>query len=110
MMKTSPLPKDADALLAFAESIATALSEKCELLGVTTEVEAPLRAAIAAATFAGDTYVAVLAHVRKSPEGRSYLAEAKKRRDRSVEQLRRRVTRSIRHLSRLNDEELSTCY
>jgi hypothetical protein len=72
-MKTSPLPKDADDLRGFAESIATALSEKCDLLGVTTEVEAPLRAAIAAATFASDTYVTVLVHAQKSPVGRSYL-------------------------------------
>jgi len=48
-MKTSPLPKEPDALVAFAESIATALSEKQQLLGVATEIEAPLRAAIAAA-------------------------------------------------------------
>lgn len=106
-MKTSPLPKDADALLAFAESIATALSETQSLLGIASEIEAPLRAAIAAATFAIDTYVAVLTHAEKSPLGRSYLGEAKRRRNRSIEQLRRRVMRSVRHLSRLPQEELS---
>ena len=42
-MNISPLPKDADALVAFAESIATALSEKQEQLGIATEIEAPLR-------------------------------------------------------------------
>ena len=103
-MKTSPLPKDPDALLAFAESIATALSEKQSLLGIASEIEAPLRAAIAAATFAIDMYVAVLAHAEKSPVGRSYVAEAKRRRDRGIEQLRRRVIRSIGHLCRLTQE------
>ena len=106
-MKTSPLPKDPDALLAFAQSIATALSEKQSLLGIASQIEAPLRAAIAAAAFAIDAYVAVLAHAEKSPVGRSYVAEAKRRRDRSIEQLRRRVKRSIGHLCRLTQEELS---
>jgi hypothetical protein len=106
-MNISPLPKDAEALVAFAESIATALSEKQQQLGIATEVEAPLRAAIAAATFASDTYVAVLAHAEKSPVGRSYLAEAKRRRDRSIEQLRRCVMRLVRHLCWLTQAELS---
>ena len=105
-MKISALPKDADSLVAFAESIATALAEKQEQLGIAMEVEAPLRAAIAAATFASDEYVAALAHAAKSPVARSFLAEAKRRRDRSIEQLHRRVTRSIRRLSRLGEEEL----
>ena len=43
---------DGVTLVAFAESIARALSEKQEQLGIATEIEAPLRAAIAAATFA----------------------------------------------------------
>jgi hypothetical protein len=105
-MKASALPKDADALITFAESIATALAERQEQLGIATEAEAPLRAAIAAATSACDAYVARLAHAEKSPEARIFLAEAKRRRDRSLEQLRRRVTRSIRRLSRLSEEEL----
>ncbi|HYR41841.1 MAG TPA: hypothetical protein VER98_02375 [Terriglobia bacterium] len=105
-MKISALPKDADALVTFAESIATALAERQEHLGVVTEVGAPLRAAIAAATFASDAYVAALAHAEKAPAARGSLAEAKRRRDRSVEQLRRRVTRSIRHLCRLTEEDL----
>ena len=105
-MKISALPKDADALVTFAESIATALAEKQEQLGIATEVEAPLRAAIAGTTFAGDAYVAALAHPEKSPAARSLLAEAKRQRDRSLEQLHRRVTRSIRRLSRLGEEEL----
>jgi hypothetical protein len=50
--------------------------------------------------------VAALAHADKSPVAQSLLAETKRRRDRSVEQLRRRVTRSLRHLSRLGEEEV----
>ena len=107
-MKTGALPKDADGLVAFAESIATALAEKQEQLGIATEAEAPLRAAIAGAVFAGDAYVTLLAHAEKSPVARRFLAEAKRRRDRSLEQLRRRVTRSIRRLSGLGEEQLLT--
>ena len=44
-MDISALPKDADALVAFAESIATALAEKREQLGIEIEVESPLRTA-----------------------------------------------------------------
>jgi hypothetical protein len=104
-MNISALPKDADGLIAFAESIATALAEKLEQLGIATEVEAPLRTAIAGAASAGDEYVAALVHAEKSVQARSFLTEAKRRRDRSLEQLRRRVTRSIRHLGRLSEEE-----
>jgi hypothetical protein len=103
-MKTSPLPKDPDALLAFAESVSTALSEKQSLLGASSEIGTPLRTAIAEATFEIDSYVAVLAHAEKSPEGRSYVAEAKRRRNRGIEQLRRQVIRSVRRLSRLDQE------
>ena len=67
MMKTNPLAEDADALLALAESIATVLSEKHEELCISTESEALLRASIAAATFAIDTYLAVLSGIKKSP-------------------------------------------
>ena len=105
-MKISALPKDADALVAFAESIATALAERQECLGIAIEGEAPLRAAIAAATYATDAYVAALAHAEKSVEARRFLAEAKRRRDRTAEQLRRRVTQCIRRLRRLGEEVL----
>ena len=75
MMKLHSLPPDADMLLSIAESVAAVLAERQEELGIATDVEALLRASIAAATLAINTY----------------LAEAKARRDRSVEQLRRRV-------------------
>src|SRR5207253_2120956 len=67
IMKRSPLPKDADELLAIAESVATTLSEYRNELGMSIEVEALLRAGIAAATFSINTYLAVLAGTKKSP-------------------------------------------
>jgi hypothetical protein len=104
-MKVTPLPSDADALLAFAETIATVLSEKRDALGSSTQVEALLRASIAAASFATNRYLVLIAAGRKSPAAQVYLAEARRRCYRSVEQLRRRVTRSIAHLCRLMDEK-----
>jgi hypothetical protein len=100
-MKTNPLPEDADALLAKAEGLAAVLSEKREELGISVDVEASLRAGIAAATYAIDAYLAVLASVGKSPQALSYVAEAKVRCDRNVRQLRRRVTRTTAQLCRL---------
>ena len=103
-MKVTPLSSDADALLAFAETIATVLAEKRDAPGSSTEVEALLRASIAAASFATDRYLVLMAAGEKSAAARVYLAEARRRCYRSVEQLRRRVTRSIAHLCRLMDE------
>ena len=51
-MKRFLLPDGADTLLAFAEATARELAEKHEELGIHQEVEARLRAGIAAATFA----------------------------------------------------------
>ena len=107
-MKISALPKDADELIAFAQWIATVLAEKHEQVDIARESEKSLRTAIAAAAFTSDAYVAALTHIEKSPEARRFLAETKRRRDRSLEQLRRRVIRSIRRLSQLNEEELLT--
>jgi len=104
-MKPNPLPQDADALVAFAEAVATVLSEKRDQLGISMDIEALLRASIAAATFAINAYLAMAAGARKSLVAQAYLAEAKTRCDRSVEQLRRRVTRSIAHLCRLLEEK-----
>ena len=99
------LPEDADALVGFAEAIATVLSEKDEELGISRDVEALLRASIAAATFAIDSYAAVVAGGKKSLLAHRCMAEAKRRCYRSVDQLRRRVTRSISHLCRLMEEK-----
>src|SRR5262245_44004561 len=52
MMKRFLLPDGADTLLAFVEATARELTEKHEELGNHLEVEARLRAVIAAATFA----------------------------------------------------------
>src|ERR1041385_3253546 len=103
-MKVSPLPEDADALIAFAEGIATVLSEKKEELDIRTEVEALLRASIASATFAVSTYLVVIASAKKSAVAQGYVALAKARCGCSIEQLRRRLTRTIGHLSRLIEE------
>jgi hypothetical protein len=100
-MKITPLPEDAEALIAFAEAIATVLSEKKEELGISTEVEALLRASIASATFGVSTYLVVIAGAKKSTVAQGYVALAKARCDRSLQTLRRRLTRTIAHLSRL---------
>ncbi len=99
-MKTKALPEDLDRLLALAESIATVLSDKADELGIGSDVEALLRASIAATTYAIDSYVALLSGARKSPEAAAYVAEAKRRCDRSIQQLRRRVRRSMAEFRR----------
>jgi hypothetical protein len=104
-MKTKPLSEDVDALVGLAEGIATVLSQKRDDLGISTDVEALLRASIAAATFGINTYIAVLAGATKSPLATSFVATAKTRCDRNIEHLRRRVTRSITELCRLMDDE-----
>lgn len=104
-MKTKPLSEDADALLAMAQGVVTILSEKRDELGISTDVEALLRVGIAAATFAIDTYLAVLAGSQKSPLAMSLLTTAKTRCDRNIELLRRRLMRSITELCRLMDDE-----
>ena len=99
-MKANPLPKDADALLALAENIAAVLSEKHDELGISNDVEALLRASIAGTTFAINRYLAFLAGANKSPVAMSHLATARSQCDRSIKQLRRRVSRSIAELRR----------
>ena len=106
-MKRSPLPKDADELLAVAESVAATLSEYRDDLGMSIEVEALLRAGIAAATFSINTYMAVLAGAKRSPVAQSHLAAARSRCDRDIRQLRRRIMRSMTQLRRhVNDRGL----
>jgi hypothetical protein len=99
-MKTKLLPKDPYGLVAFAEALATALSKKREQLGMTIDCEALLRASIGAAKYTTDAYFAVLAGAGQSRDVAGYLAEAKRLRDRSVGQLRRRITRAIVELRR----------
>ena len=99
MMKQNPLPRDADELLAVGEALAAVLAEN-QQWDIPAEVEALLRASIAAAAFAIDAYVAVLAGSHKSPVAMNHLAEAKLRCDRSIRQLRRRVLRSVAELRR----------
>ena len=100
-MKMKQLPKDADSLLALAEGIATVLEQRRNDLGISADIEALLRASIAAAQLAIDTYLAILSGAGKSPVAMSFLKEAQTQCDRKIEQLRRRVNRAIVQLSRL---------
>src|SRR5215831_9371583 len=107
-MKRKPLLKDADALVALAESIAAVLSEKRDMLGIGPDVESLLRASTSAATYAVDTYLAVLSGAPKSKEARRHLVTARSRCHRKIELLRRRVERSIEILRRhMDDRELA---
>jgi hypothetical protein len=99
-MKTNPVSNDPAGLVAFAQAMATVLSERSDELGISNDVEALLRASIGAATYAMDMYVAVMAGAKKSPEARKFVAEASRRRIRSKKQLRQRVTRSMVQLHR----------
>ena len=99
-MKTNPVPDDPAGLVAFAQAMAGVLSERSDELGISRDAEALLRASIGATTYAMDAYVAVIAGAKKSQEARQFVAEASRRRDRSIKQLRQRVTRSMVQLHR----------
>ena len=99
-MKTKSLPADLDRLLALAESIATVLSEKSNELGIGSDVEALLRASIAATTYADRPLSGAVIRSTEVPGSRAFVAEAKWRCDRSIQQLRRRVRRSMAELRR----------
>jgi len=88
-MKRILTPESADTLLALADAIAEMLAKKHEELGVHEEVEARLRAGIAAATFAIRRYVAVLSAAQRSRLAMSYVAEARAGCERSVRRLMR---------------------
>jgi len=92
-MKRDSLNRDADELLMLGEAVAAMLAENQDQLNIPTEVEALLRAGIAAAEYAIDAYVAMLAGSYKSQEAMNHLAEARS-------QLKRRVHRSIAQLRR----------
>ena len=50
-MKTNPVPNDPAGLVAFAQAMATVLSERSEEFGISRDVEALLRASIGAAMY-----------------------------------------------------------
>src|SRR5260370_32589 len=102
-MNAYSLPPDTDTLLCIAESVAAVLEERHEELGVAADAEAQLRASIAAANFRISQYLTLAAARDKSLVALSLITEAKTRCHRSVEQLRRRITRSIAHLCRIMD-------
>jgi hypothetical protein len=102
-MKTHSLPPDTGLLLNIAQSVVWKLEEKQEELGIDSDAEALLRTSIAAAEFGINRYLAFALAGKKSPEALMFLEEAKVRCDRSIEQLRRRVSRSIGLLCRILD-------
>jgi len=65
-------------------AVAAMLAENQDRLNIPTGVEALLRAGIAAAEFAIDAYVAMLAGSYKSQEAMNHLDEARSRCDRSL--------------------------
>jgi hypothetical protein len=104
-MNTISLLKDADELIARAQAVATVLAEKGERLGVRPDVEALLRVGIEAARLDINRYAAVVALLKKSRLTMGYIAEAKARCNRNIQQLRRRVTRATSELSRLMNQK-----
>jgi hypothetical protein len=87
MMKRILLPEGVDTLLAFAKAIANVLEEKREELGIHQEVEARLRAGVAAATFAIRRYIAVPSAAKRSRKAMSYVAEARSGCERRLKRL-----------------------
>ena len=94
-MRRRLLPKDPFGLVGLLKALLTILSKKREELGLTFDIEFLLRASIRAATYTTDAYFAALAGAGQSAEAANYLPEAKRLRDRSVKQLRQRITRAI---------------
>ena len=107
-MKLYSLPPDTDKLRAIADSLAWTLEDKYAELGIGCEVEALLRASMAAYEYGLDRYLTLLKAGEKSPEAQMFLAEAKIRCYRSIQKLRRRVTQSIDHLCRILDDDALT--
>src|SRR5262249_18617139 len=105
IMRAHALLEDADGLIALAESVATVLSEKQHELNMDTEIEAVLRASIAAAKNGINMYLLVVAQATSSPLARKYLAESRRHCQRSLERLRRRIRHSIADLSRVIGEK-----
>src|SRR5712691_2170060 len=108
-MKTYSLPPDADLLVATAESVAAVLEHKAEELGIGSDAQALLRASIASAYYGMDRYLTLALGREKSRDAQRFVDEAKAHCDRSIELLRRRITRSIGYLCRLmTAEDLSS--
>ncbi len=80
-MQPNTLMKQADAFFDLAEGIADRL----------TKGQSLLRAKIAKAEFARDAYVAMQSHSKQSPLARSFVAEARRRYERTLKDLVRTV-------------------
>jgi hypothetical protein len=76
------------------------MSERPGECGSDREVEALLRESIAAATYAINIYMAVMAGAQKSPVAGGLVREARARCERNVGNMRRRITGSITHVCR----------
>ena len=100
-MKTFSLPPGTDTLLSIADSVAWALEKKHEELGIDCDEAALLRASRAVADYGINRYHTLAADGEKSAEARMFLEAAKVKCDRSIEQLRRRITRSLAQLCRI---------
>ena len=98
--KGDPVKEGADVLLRRIESFASTLKKKRYELGIRTEIDAVLRASVAAVTLGINTYVAVLAAEKNSRATAERLAQAKLQRHSSILKLRRRVIRLIAKLCR----------
>src|SRR5260370_44022 len=86
-MSTNSVLKDADELIARAQAIATVLGEKRDQLGISPDVEELLRVSIEATRFSINRYAAVLAGEKKGRLSAGYVAEAKARCNRNIQQL-----------------------
>ena len=87
-------------MVGFAEALLAVLAKKARGTRLAFDIEVLLRASIRAPTYTTDAYFAALAGAGQSAETANYLPEAKRLRDRSVKQLRQRITRAIREILR----------
>jgi hypothetical protein len=104
-MKTFSLPPGTDTLLVIADDVAWELEDKRVELGIDCDEEALLHASKAAAEHRINRYLTLAADGAKSAEARMFLEAAKVKCDRSIEQLHRRITRSLAQLCRIMDAE-----
>src|SRR5437868_6475186 len=93
-MNTHRLPPGTDILFSVAQSVAWELEKKWQQLGVKCEEEALLRRSMALADFRINRYLELENGAKQWPEVQMFLEEAKAACYRSIEFLRRRVSRS----------------
>ena len=94
-MKHTELPGGFAALVALAEETADVIGQWIEPLPMTRKVEAELRAAISAAIYARRAFNATRDAADRSETARRLLPSATRLRERTEQQLRRRLTLAI---------------